>query len=264
MRLKTISRVAIRLLGAAFLLVATVDVAAAQLEPGASAEIAARAGARVNMRSEPRVRSGNVVSTVVGGDVATVLETASRPPYVWYRLRSSDGGAEGWVRGDLVRAAPQVEAPVLDPIVVEPVQPVRPTEGEAEEAIDRPPFEERLDWTRHLPRVYRAVTDCAQTSSSQPAQVSGLVPMSRGLVNVLVRDASWREWDCIIRDQGGTPLRFDPLSAAGTIRVRPEDPSYIPIGGYPAPEPDECRDVEVFADPATGVTRGWIIHPMCN
>ena len=133
---------------------------------------------------------------------------------------------------------------------------------EEEEKPKRPPIEERADWTRHLPNIHRAIADCTRTSSSQPARAMRAFPMNRGLVNVLVRDASERDWDCIIRVSGGTPVRFDPLSATGLLRARPDEPSFLPL---PAPPPveTECRELEILVEPETGRELGWILHPTC-
>ncbi|MCB1970848.1 MAG: SH3 domain-containing protein [Geminicoccaceae bacterium] len=126
-----------------------------------------------------------------------------------------------------------------------------------------PPLESRTDWTRNLATLYEPAEFCARTGSSQPARVLKAYPMARGLVNVLVQDATARDWDCIVRDTGGTPLRYDPLSATGLLRPNRTDPIYVPAASGP-PEDNPCYEIELFEAPGTGKLAGWILHPRCN
>jgi len=234
---------------------------AQEVPPRSTASVAAREGARVNVRSEPAIRSGNVVGVARGGDKVTILATAERPPHDWYMIEAADKAYTGWIRGDLIRdvtaasTEPEAEAPAS--------MPAEQTEAAAEPEKEWPPYESRRDWTRYMGDYYTAIRDCTRVSSSQPARALKAQPLNRGMINVLVEDASQRVWDCVIRDVGGTPLRFDPLISAWAFVRDPTDPVFVLRSAIP-PRTDACTEVESFVNPVTGVAVGWIIHNVCG
>ena len=277
------------LLVAAFLLLPSALFA--QIADGARARIDAEAGTTVNVRREPAVRSGNIVAAARAGDAVVILESADRGRHVWYRLSGPNGRYEGWVRGDLV-AGPLADGggaggiSVGDLVPVTPSSPMGQDPGETisggddtvqaaipgaadapatapAPATNWPPFADRTDWTRNLPDLHEPVAVCAQTSSAQPARVLTAFSMARGLVNVLVRDSSLRDWDCIVRLTGGTPLRYDPLTSSGLLHSDRTNPTYLPAQNG-RPEENPCFEVEPFVPEGSGLPAGWILHPTCN
>ncbi|MCB1885843.1 MAG: SH3 domain-containing protein [Geminicoccaceae bacterium] len=231
------------------------------------AVIAARAGAKVNVRGGPEVTGGNIVGQAIGGDRVAVLETAERGQYTWYRVRGPGGAYEGWVRGDLVAEA--ADAPASGRSIEPPSAPPIPTtpSGEATAPVvavhaDRPPLASRDDWSRNLIEFYPAISDCLKVSSAQPAVAVKALSLNGGLVDVVVRDAAERRWECIVRVEGGTPLRYDPVTWQLALPQRNTDPVFTPLTGEPPS--GECFASEPVTDPASERKLGWLTYRICS
>lgn len=251
----------------------------AAVEPGLLARVAVRPTSRVNVRSEPTVAADNIVGKAQGGEAVSVLERRELEPYPWYRVRARDERYEGWIRGDLIEEMPSPAIGALPsgeaggsaaPQVLEQPQiPVTgtdlvalPEDQGADRGADRLPLDQRNDWSRHLYTLYPAMLSCMQISSAQPTEVLRAYPMSRELAEIVIRDDAGRRWDCIIRDRGGTPVRFDPLGGS-MLRVRSEsEPVFTPEH---AGEPDDaCLSSERVMDPSGQQLLGWLSYPSCS
>ena len=239
-----------------------------------TARIGARVGAKVNVRSSPEVEAGNVVGRAAGMDTVSVLETVQRPTHAWYRVRGPNGAYEGWIRGDLIAdfdpaaRAPAEPAPAPTPAPAEtaptPATGAPKSDATREADVPRtedPPLVVRDDWSRYLIDHFAAVRDCLNTSSAQPAAAIKAIPLNRGLVDIVVRDAAERRWECIIKAEGGTPLRYDPVTWQMALPQRTGDPSFTLAGATP-PE-GACFSTEPVVDPDDGRRLGWLTYRTC-
>ena len=246
-----------------------VGVALAQaIAKGDGARILGTRDTRVNVRSEPRVQAGNIVATARGGDLLRVRETADEGRYTWYRVATLPGESPsyaGWVRGDLLVAAP-VPEPTLSEVLATPVPDANPPEkAPAAESVPAPvPLAQRTDWSRDLIRLFPAIKGCAAVGSAPPITVLRAIARSRGLAEIIMSDAAGRRWDCVIRDTGGTPIRYDPLSGAVYMRDRMGNEPFFSVGPErPALDPS-CFRFEEVADPKGGESLGWLYYRTCS
>lgn len=233
------------------------NVAEAQA-PSERVQIDARVGAKVNVRAEPVVASGNIVGKAIGGDIAEVLETSEKPPYVWYRVRDLDGTFEGWIRGDLIVAASAASvAPTPSVEVQTGVEVARPTTlaepSRADRTVPR--------WVTQLPEFLLAARACVATGSAQPSLASDLRVLQRGLVEIDIVDAAGRQWKCIVRETGGTPLRFDPMFSSRTLNER-AGPYFAMVGRVP-PGIKVCDPTDPIAFPGSTDIAGEVIYTDC-
>ncbi len=246
-----------------------IGVAQAQaIAVGEDARVLGTADARINVRSEPQVRSGNIVAGARGGDLLEVRETVDEGRYTWYRVTTLPGASEtygGWIRGDLLAPA-QVPEPTLPQVLATPA-PVADPADEAPAAGSGPapvPLAQRTDWSRDLIRLLPAIQGCAAVGSAPPITVLRAIARSRGLAEIIMSDAAGRRWDCVIRETGGTPIRYDPLSGAVYMRDRMGDEPFFAVGPQrPALDP-ACFRFEQVTDPETGDPVGWLYYRTCR
>ncbi|MEB3292659.1 MAG: SH3 domain-containing protein [Synechococcales bacterium] len=64
-------------------------------------------GSKVNIRTEPTTEASLAHYGLVGDRVEMLREVKGGDGYTWYYIRFNQSGAEGWVRGDLVRFVPK-------------------------------------------------------------------------------------------------------------------------------------------------------------
>ena len=238
-------------------------------QPAEQAVIDARKGAKVNVRSSAEVVSGNVSGTAYGGDRATVIATTERPPYTWYRLQSENGTFEGWVRGDLVRLIPPGPGGAVSATATPTTQPSATPQTAEPAAVptaatsSRGPLQSRSDWSNSLIELLPAVRSCVSVSSAPPSVALRAFQMQRGLAEVVIRDAADRQWNCIARQTGGTPIRYDPIFSSRILEEASVEPIFVPVG-QDRPQGDECRDIEVVTDSTSGDDIGWLIYQACS
>ena len=242
---------------------------AQSIEVGGGARVAVASNRRVNVRGGPEVRPGNVVASVEGGELLRVTEAARRDAFTWYRVESLPGTApalQGWIRGDLLTAAALAEEPAAEQTLPEmladrangSVEP--PAEADGEELV---PYAQRTDWSRDILRLYPAIEGCIRVNSAPPVSVLRAVVRTRGLAEVIMSDSAGRRWDCVIRQDGGTPIRYDPLSGATFIRERlGSEPLFGADQERPGLDPD-CYRFEPVVDPASDVRLGWLFYRTC-
>ncbi|HRY23228.1 MAG: hypothetical protein H6852_15315 [Geminicoccaceae bacterium] len=222
---------------------------------------------RINVRSAPRVASGNIVASTKGGELLRVLEAAEEGQYTWYRVTTLPGSAEsfeGWIRGDLLASAALPE-PTLPQVLATPVPAadVPDAARRASEAAAPVPLSQRTDWSRDLLRLFPAIEGCAAVGSAPPITVLRAIGRSRGLAEIIMSDAAGRRWDCVIRETGGTPMRYDPLSGAVYMRDRMGNEPFFAIGEErPALDPN-CFRFERVIDPTNGEMLGWLYYRTC-
>lgn len=232
--------------------------------------IDARVGAKVNVRAEPQVTANNVIGKAIGGEIATVLEAQIQGTYTWFRVVGANGGFEGWIRGDLIAEAPAgasasendlaeeapsgtEEAKVQEPAVV--------GDGGDQQPTTPPALRNRDNWTRQLDDYLIAVRSCVETGSAQPAVAANLLPLQRGLIEVKIIDSANRQWKCVIRGAGGTPLRFDPMYDGGGSSRRTGP--FFASSTTGRPEMQSCDEIEPVSLPGDQGTAGWVIYTDC-
>lgn len=238
---------------------------------GGGAEVAAASDRRVNVRSSPEVQSGNIVASASGGDRLRVLEAAERGAFTWYRVESLAGSApafQGWIRGDLLRRAELAQPVQAAPEQTLPELLAETSNGRAEPppgtaTVEPVPYSQRTDWSRDILRLYPAITGCVSVNSAPPVTVLRAVIRNRGLAEVIMSDSAGRRWDCVITDNGGTPIRYDPLSGAVYIRDRlGSEPYFQAEEERPRLDPN-CYRFERVIDPTTEAHLGWLYYRTC-
>lgn len=245
-----------------------IGVAAAQtLVVGGGAQTLGASDTRINVRSAPRVASGNIVASARGGVLLRVLERSEEGEYAWYRVATLPDAAEsfeGWIRGDLLTAA-DVPEPTLPQVLATPVAPVEPPAAPAgDDGGPAPvPLAQRTDWSRDLLRLFPAIEGCAAVGSAPPITVLRAIGRSRGLAEVIMSDAAGRRWDCVIRDTGGTPMRYDPLSGAVYMRDRMGNEPFFAVGDEQPALDTNCFRFERVTDPQNGEMLGWLYYRTC-
>jgi hypothetical protein len=239
---------------------------AQSIEVGGGVRVAAAAGSRVNVRGQPEVRPDNVVTVAQGGDLLRVDEAAERGAFTWYRVSTLAGSRpaySGWIRGDLLAAAALPE-PTLPQVLAETVE--RPAPAEAPEVTEEAgivPFDMRTDWSRNILTLYPAIEGCVSVGSAPPITVLRATARSRGLAEVIMSDAAGRRWDCVIRETGGTPIRYDPLSGSVFLRDRiAQEPFFSTQEERPGLDP-ACYRFERVTDPSTDAHLGWLYYRTC-
>ena len=163
-----------------------------------------------------------------------------------------------------VTASPAPSVPLPTPTPAPSAAPS--TTGEASSVVavqpdDRPPLASRDDWSRNLIEFYPAISDCLKVSSAQPAVAVKALTLNGGLVDVVVRDAAERRWECIVRVEGGTPLRYDPVTWQLALPQRNSDPVFTPL--TIEPPAGECFANESVVDPASERQLGWLTYRTC-
>ena len=242
---------------------------AQSIEVVGGARVAVASSRRVNVRSGPEVRPGNVVASVEGGELLRVTEAARRDAFTWYRVESLPGtvpALQGWIRGDLLRAAELAGEPAAEQTLPEMLadranggaEP--PVEAGAKEPV---PYAQRTDWSRDILRLFPAIEGCTHVNSAPPVSVLRAVVRSRGLAEVIMSDSAGRRWDCVINADGGTPMRYDPLSGATFIRERLASEPFF-MAGQERPRLDPaCYSFERVTDPGTDAMLGWLFYRTC-
>jgi hypothetical protein len=241
---------------------------AQSIEIGGGVRVNGSADTRVNVRSTPEVQPNNVVAQAQGGDLLRVEEASQRGNYTWYRVSTIDDTSpafQGWIRGDLLTRArlPERTLPeVLAETDARSGADERPATGETDET-EPVPYALRTDWSRDILALYPAIEGCVQLGSAPPITVLRATLRSRGLAEVIMSDAAGRRWDCVIRDTGGTPIRYDPLSASVFLRDRmAKEPFFSTEEQRPGLDPD-CYRFERVTDPETEAQLGWLIYRTC-
>ncbi len=245
-----------------------IGVAEAQtIVVGEGAQTLGASDTRINVRSTPQVASGNIVASARGSELLRVLESSREGEHTWYRVTTLSGAAEpfeGWIRGDLLRAA-DVPEPTLPQVLATPVPPSGSPGGEGGPASEPSPvpLAQRTDWSRDLLRLFPAIDGCAAVGSAPPITVLRAIGRSRGLAEIIMSDAAGRRWDCVIRETGGTPMRYDPLSGAVYMRDRMGNEPFFSVGEErPALDPN-CFRFERVTDPQNGEMLGWLYYRTC-
>ena len=239
---------------------------AQSIEVGGGVRVDATAGSRVNVRGQPEVRPNNVVAAARGGDLLRVEETAERGSFTWYRVSTLTGASpvyQGWIRGDLLTAAALPE-PTLPQVLAETID--RPAPAETTEATDANavvPYDLRTDWSRNVLSLYPAIESCVRLGSAPPITVLRATARGRGLAEVIMSDAAGRRWDCVTRQTGGTPIRYDPLSSSVFLRDRiAQEPFFSIEQERPRLDP-ACYRFERVTDPSTEAHLGWLYYRTC-
>lgn len=237
------------------------------LEVGGGARVQVPPDSSVNVRGEPRVAAGNVVASASRDDVLRVLASSDQGAFTWYEVETLPDAVasfRGWIRGDLLapallpeRTLPEELAEVAEMREALPAEPVEPTD------VTPVPLTQRTDWSRDLLALYPAIEGCVRIGSAPPFTVLRAMMRNRGLAEVIISDSAGRRWDCVISAEGGTPIRYDPLSGAVFARDRLAiEPFFQVEAERPRLDPN-CYRFERITDPATDAHLGWLYYRTC-
>lgn len=232
-----------------------------ELHPGDAAQVTARVGGRVNMRSGPTTQRNNVTGQLDRNDQVTIRDAQRQGAYVWYRVETP-AGSTGWIRGDLLEPAadgasgpepglpastPAIQAPVGGPPASDSPPPAPPSAAD--------------DWTRFVPPLLQQVDACARSLSMQPVIVTRVFQVEPDMVGVRLRDPTDRRWECLIGRNGSYPIRLDPLG--DRVRPMPGDGNPVFVRAPGEVPSDACSSVTQLADPADGKLLGWRVFHTC-
>jgi hypothetical protein len=236
------------------LLLALGTAIAATLSPGTSVRVTSSSGGNINIRSAPEIAKGNVVGQVTSGTLAQVVDVQERDRFPWYRVQIAQIGMQGWVRGDLLVVARTEEAGGAPPT----------TTGGIDTDLAIPQLAAptgAADWMHYVPELLPAIDSCLGIVTVKPAIVTRVYQLEREMAGVRVQDRSGRRWECLVRRQGGTPFRYEPL--ADRVRPLPGDGNPIFTRAPALPPNDPCwRNSEVH-DPTSGAVLGTSSYKTC-
>ncbi len=152
-------------------------------------------------------------------------------------LAACDEGADG-------QAASQAPAPPLQTAAAEPPQTA------AEEIVLPERAKTGEDWSKSLPEVYRAMSDCLAADAVPPAYVLSVAPESRGMVLVATEGKDGARSDCRISTLGGKPDSITPMTERQI-----NGPRFFPAS-YGEP-PSHCAETAQVTTKA-GALLGWL------
>ena len=153
-------------------------------------------------------------------------------------LAACDEGADG-------QATAQAPAPPLQTAAAQQPQ----------TAADEMVLPERAktgeDWSKSLPEVYRAMSDCLAADAAPPAYALSVAPESRGMVLVGMVGKDNARSDCRISTLGGKP---DSIMPMGERQIH--GPHFFPASfGEP---PSQCAEAAQVTTKA-GALLGWLV-----
>lgn len=240
---------------------------AQEIAVGEGARVEGAAGTRINVRAAPVIESGNVLAQASGGALVRVLEASPSGAYTWYRVASLPDAAtafEGWIRGDLLRPAALPER-TLPEVLAETHAGTDDAAAAAGDGRASVPFDQRTDWSRNLLALYPAIEGCVRVGSAPPITVLRATTGSRNrdIAEVVMSDTAGRRWSCLIDVEGGTPIRYDPLSGSLFLRDRlASEPFFSTAEERPALDP-ACYRFERVEDPSSSEHLGWLYYRTC-
>lgn len=109
------------------------------------------------------------------------------------------------------------------------------------------------DWSKNLPEVYRALSDCLAADAAPPAYVVSVEPADRGMVSVRMVGKDDARSECRISVLGGKPESIAPL---GEKEIH--GPSFFPAVFGEAPS--HCVESAPVTTKA-GALLGWLVWP---
>jgi hypothetical protein len=218
------------------------DVAATAQSPQTTTvtgRINGSADRRVNVRGAPTTAEQNVVGQTVGGQSFSLIDqTENAIGEIWYNVDFGDE-LSGWVRSDLA---------TLDAMEVTAVEP-QPT---ASAPRDR-------GWAADIDELIPAIDGCLRVTSAKPAQIEYVIMRRTDLADVRLRDASQRQWRCLIDMEGGTPIRYDPLILAPRSR---DEPKFVRAPA--SPQSGACNHIEPVLNRSGSIRLGWLVFDQCD
>jgi len=113
------------------------------------------------------------------------------------------------------------------------------------------------DWSKSLPEVYRAMSDCLAADAAPPAYVLSIAPENRGMVLVAMVGKDGARSDCRISTLGGKPDSIAPMAERQI-----NGPRFFPASfGEP---PSHCAETAQVTTKA-GALLGWLawVKPDC-
>ncbi|MHB1217805.1 MAG: hypothetical protein ACYC1L_06360 [Alphaproteobacteria bacterium] len=107
------------------------------------------------------------------------------------------------------------------------------------------------DWSRSLPEIYRAMSDCLAADAAPPAYALSVAPENRGMVLIGMVGKDNARSDCRISTLGGKPDSITPMSERAI-----NGPAFFPASfGEP---PSHCMEAAQVTTKA-GALLGWLV-----
>ena len=107
------------------------------------------------------------------------------------------------------------------------------------------------DWSKSLPEVYRAMSDCLAADASPPASALSVAPENRGMVLVAMEGKDGARSDCLISTLGGKPESIKPMAERQI-----NGPRFFPAAFGEAPS--HCTESAQVTTKA-GALLGWLV-----
>ena len=193
------------------------------------ARVRAEPGNMVNVREEPALVHGNVVTKLPAGAHVDIADAEIHAGELWYRVRLAGAAGVGWIRGDLV-----------EPAVAQP-------DGA------------QASWQMRL-ELIPAIDRCLEKMTAHPALVTKAYGGASGVIGVRLMDAEGRRWACTEGEAGfGAP---DVIPVQTTDRLPGEfTPLFLRAPDVPTRDP--CYRHEPLRDSA-GQILGWLSFGLCS
>lgn len=136
-----------------------------------------------------------------------------------------------------------------------PAPPLQTAASQTQTATDEMVLPERAktgeDWSKSLPEVYRAMSDCLAADASPPAYALSVTPENRGMVLVGMVGKDNARSDCRISTLGGKPNSIAPMAERQI-----HGPRFYPASfGEP---PGQCAEAAQVTTKA-GALLGWLV-----
>ncbi|MGE0094577.1 MAG: hypothetical protein AB7M05_15810 [Alphaproteobacteria bacterium] len=107
------------------------------------------------------------------------------------------------------------------------------------------------DWSKSLPEVYRAMSDCLAADAAPPAFALTVAPENRGMVLVAMEGKDGARSDCRISTLGGKPDSIAPMAERQI-----NGPRFFPAAFGEAPS--HCTESAQVTTKA-GALLGWLV-----
>ena len=107
------------------------------------------------------------------------------------------------------------------------------------------------DWSKSLPEVYRAMSDCLAADAAPPAFALTVAPADRGMVLVAMEGKDSARSDCRISTLGGKPDSLTPMAERQI-----NGPRFFPASFGEAPS--HCTEAAPVTTKA-GALLGWLV-----
>jgi hypothetical protein len=209
-------------------------------EPGATARVRGAPGERINVRKEPGAKAALAARLPAGSEVR-VAEARQAEGQAWYRIEAAGLDGPGWIRGDLLAAAPEAPAP--------------------EPAPAPAPDEPAADWSSALAELLPAIRACVDVTPTKPVTVTKAWLMNRGKAGVRLTNGRGQRLECVVGTKGGKPDSYRTIAKDARPLPGEGEPA-LSLGPPPRP-PTRCRRYVPATVPGEPRPVGTLAYPAC-